>query len=212
MISRTDHNVKHVTAFRFSPDLARKNIPQRVSPRDDKYYFPKIATSPLWDIIPETLRVYAFLNLSARQWRTLTWRQVRLCTAKYTVFIDIYTRESSCFTTGFPQTASTTTTDDDDDKWTRIVPIDFALFLSAPSLGSLLCARLRASVESLGFSAIIASHIPYTKRPTFVFRPSFTIFIFIIMSTLRSSTPDIIVSSVAHSRSTRINTGGINRS
>lgn len=102
MISRTDHNVKHVTAFRFSPDLARKNIPQRVSPRDDKYYFPKIATSPLWDIIPETLRVYAFLNLSARQWRTLTWRQVRLCKI-HGVYRYLYTRELRVLQQVFPR-------------------------------------------------------------------------------------------------------------
>lgn len=77
---------------------------------------------------------------------------------KYTVFTDIYTRELA-FHNRFPRTAPMKTTTATTTTSERIVPIDFALFyisvshLAGGSFASPLC-----TFESLGFSAIIASH------------------------------------------------------
>lgn len=151
---------------------------QRVSPRHNKYYFPKIATSPLRDIIPHRARARIY---SAATVRAHLETGASLCEQIHGVYRYLYVREPCA-----SQSVSGGYIDDDEGRRGRrrgrAVPIDFALFYQPESYISFVRVRglLRLFRDYYIPPYIRAAYISLSRASIY---PNF---IFIIMSILRS--------------------------
>lgn len=142
---------------------------RRVSPRHNKYYFLKIATSPLRDIIPHRARAFAFANLFRGDdgARSPGDRCFSVREQIHDVYRYLYTRELA-FHNRFRRLHRRR-------QCGRAVPIDFALYRHRARL-HFLCARSRTPVAfpRLLHSAIYTSGLHFSLMrasiyPDFIF-------------------------------------------
>lgn len=127
-----------LAAIRSSAGSRIKILAPRVSPRHNKYYFPKIATSPLRDIIPHRMRVRSRIYTAATV-RSHLETGAPLCEKIHGVYRYLYARELA-FHNQFPQATSTTTTSVGEPRRS----ISYSFIGTEPRELRFLCATLSA--------------------------------------------------------------------